>query len=155
MRQSMRQSVWQRAAATVAGLACASAMAAAHAAPVSLTVPLTGNQQVPPVQTSGNGSAALTYDAATHVVTWKVTYSGLSSDATMAHFHAPAAAGKNAPPVIWLTKKGSTAISSPISGEATLTPEQARQFLAGDMYINVHTKDHPSGEIRGQVQPPK
>jgi len=42
-----------------------------------------------------------------------------------------------------------------IKGEATLTPEQAKQFEAGDWYINVHTKDHPAGEIRGQVKPPK
>ncbi|MGH7068728.1 MAG: CHRD domain-containing protein, partial [Acetobacteraceae bacterium] len=24
-----------------------------------------------------------------------------------------------------------------------------------ELYINVHTKDHPAGEIRGQVVPPK
>jgi hypothetical protein len=33
--------------------------------------------------------------------------SGLSGPATMAHFHGPAAAGKNGPPVIWLGPKGS------------------------------------------------
>ncbi|MBV8471971.1 MAG: CHRD domain-containing protein, partial [Hyphomicrobiales bacterium] len=25
----------------------------------------------------------------------------------------------------------------------------------GQWYINIHTKDHPDGEIRGQVAPPK
>jgi len=33
--------------------------------------------------------------------------------------------------------------------------EQAQQFMAGDWYVNVHTKEHPGGEIRGQVMPPK
>jgi hypothetical protein len=28
-------------------------------------------------------------------------------------------------------------------------------FEAGNMYINVHTKANPGGEIRGQVMPPK
>jgi hypothetical protein len=42
-----------------------------------------------------------------------------------------------------------------MTGQATLTPAQAEQFMAGDWYINVHTQDHPAGEIRGQVMPPK
>ena len=35
---------------------------AASAAPMSISVPLTGAEQVPPVQTSGKGTAELTYD---------------------------------------------------------------------------------------------
>jgi CHRD domain len=126
----------------------------ALAAPLSFTVSLTGAEQVPPVQTAGHGTADLTYDPSTRVVTWSITYSGLSSTATMAHFHGPAGPGKNAPVKIWLTKKGSP-VSSPITGRATLSPAQAQQFMAGDWYINLHTKDHPDGEIRGQVVPPK
>ena len=127
---------------------------AAQAAPQSFKVQLTGAQQVPPVETAGTGTADLTYDPATRVVTWVVTYSGLSDTATMSHFHGPAEVGKNASPVIWLSQRGSPA-PSPIKGEATLTPEQAQQFTAGDWYINVHTQAHPGGEIRGQVMPPK
>jgi hypothetical protein len=56
--------------------------------------------------------------------------------------------------VIWLSTKGSSA-ESPFKGEATLTPEQAQQFAAGEWYVNVHTQAHPGGEIRGQVVPPK
>jgi hypothetical protein len=125
----------------------------ALAAPVSFTVPLTGAQQVPPVQTPGTGSAALTYDPSTREVTWSVTYSGLSSDATMAHFH-DGATGKNGPVVIWLSKKGEP-VSSPITGKVTLTAEQAAEFTGGTWYVNVHSKDHPAGEIRGQIMPPK
>jgi hypothetical protein len=103
---------------------------------------------------TGSGTADLTYDPATRVVTWSVTYSGLSAPATMAHFHGPAAAGANGPVTVWISNKGS-AVESPIKGEATLTPEQAAQFTAGDWYVNVHTSTHPGGEIRGQVMPPK
>jgi hypothetical protein len=124
------------------------------AAPLPFTVPLTGTRQVPPVQTAGSGSADLTYDPSTLVVTWSITYSGLSSSATMAHFHGPAGPDKNASVLIWLTKKGEP-VSSPITGQAKLTPPQAQQFMAGEWYINLHTKDHPGGEIRGQVVPPK
>ncbi len=144
----------RRAMLVLAGLAWAGAAGLAQAAPMTMTVPLTGAQQVPPVQTTGTGSAALTYDPSTRVLTWTITYSGLSGEATMAHIHGPAEAGKNAGVEVWLSTKGQPA-SSPITGQATLTPEEAQQLLAGDTYINVHTKDHPGGEIRGQITPPK
>jgi hypothetical protein len=126
----------------------------AQAASESFKVALTGAQQVPPVETSASGTANVTYDPATRVVTWDITYNGLSAAATMAHFHGPAAAGANGPVAVWLSHKGSAA-DSPLKGEATLTPEQAAQFTAGEWYINVHTAAHPAGEIRGQVVPPK
>ncbi len=125
-----------------------------HAAPVSFSVPLSGAAQVPPVSTSGTGTADLTYDPTTRVLTWSVTFSGLSSAATMAHFHGPAAAGKNAGVQIWISKKGA-APTSPITGNATLTPAQATMLMDDDLYVNVHSQDHPGGEIRGQVIPPK
>ena len=77
-----------------------------QAAPVSFKVALTGAQQVPPVQTGANGTADLSYDPATRLLTWSVTYNGLSGPATMAHFHGPAVEGKNGPPAIWLAKRG-------------------------------------------------
>ena len=127
---------------------------AAAADPVSFAVPLAGAQCVPPVDTSGSGTANLTYDFATRVVTWNISYTGLSSPTTMAHFHGPAKKGQNAPPVIWLSVQGSPP-ANPMKGSATLTPDQAKQFAAGEWYVNVHTKSHPAGEIRGQVIPPK
>ena len=42
-----------------------------------------------------------------------------------------------------------------LTGQATLTADQAQQFMAGEWYINIHTPGHPAGEIRGQVMPPK
>ncbi len=125
-----------------------------QAAPLSFTVQLDGSHEVPPVKTPGTGTADLSYDPSTRLLTWTVTDSGLSSAATMAHFHGPAPAGKNADVQIWISKRGAPA-AGPIKGEATLTPAQAQQLLAGDWYVNVHSADHPAGEIRGQVIPPK
>jgi hypothetical protein len=145
----------RRAALIAACLVAALAwIGVAQAAPVSFKVALSGAQSVPPVDTAGTGTADITYDAATRVVTWTITYTGLSAAPTMAHFHGPAEKGKNGPVAVWLTKQGSPA-ENPIKGEATLTPAQAQQFEAGEWYINVHTQTHPGGEIRGQVVPPK
>ncbi|MCX4145054.1 MULTISPECIES: CHRD domain-containing protein [Paraburkholderia] len=130
-------------------------MTLAQSAPVSFTVPLTGDQQVPPVQTPGSGTANLTYDSGTHVVMWNITYSGLTSQAAMAHFHGPAPAGKNAGVKVWLSQKGTMEVTSPFSGQATLSGDDVQMFESGNMYINVHTKTNPGGEIRGQVLPPK
>ena len=63
-----------------------------QAAPVSFKVALTGAQQVPPVQIGANGTADLSYDPATRML----SYNGLSGPATMAHFHGPAVEGKTA-----------------------------------------------------------
>jgi CHRD domain len=148
------KTISRRALIVLAGLfAAATTAVLVQAAPESFTVALSGADQVPPVTTTGSGTADLTWDPATRVVTWSITYSKMSSDVTMAHFHR-GTASKNGPIVIWLTKRGEP-VASPITGSATLTPGEAKNFVAGNWYINVHTKDHPAGEIRGQVIPPK
>jgi CHRD domain len=120
----------------------------------SFKFPLTGEQCLPPVATNGSGEVELSYDPETRVVTWNIPYSGLSSAVTLAHFHGPAMPGKSGPVVVWLAERGSPP-GNPITGQATLTPEQALQFAAGDWYVNVHTQSHPGCELRGQVIPPK
>ena len=97
----------RRAAMVVVCAAGAVALSvSANAAAENFKVDLTGAQQVPPVDTPAKGSADLTYDPATRMLTWTVTYSGLSAPATMAHFHGPAAAGKNGPVAIWISCEG-------------------------------------------------
>ena len=134
-------------------LAWAAWLGTAQAEPISFKVPLSGGQEVPPVFPAGAGTAELTYDSATRVLTWTVTYMGLSSPVTLAQFHGPAQPGKNASSVLSLVKPGSP-MESPINGQATLTPDQAKPFASGEWYINIATQNHTDGEIRGQILTP-
>jgi hypothetical protein len=108
---------------------------------------LDGKSSVPPTTSAATGSAELDYDPASKKLSWKLTYSGLSGPPTMAHFHGPAEAGKNAGVAVPIPNVG----TSPVSGSATLTDAQAADLVAGKYYINIHTAANPGGEIRGQV----
>ncbi|MBB6469884.1 hypothetical protein HNQ96_005778 [Aminobacter lissarensis] len=101
--------------------------------------------EVPPTDSAGTGTAEVTVDSATKKLSWTVTSTGLSGDATAAHFHGPAAAGENADPVVDIS-------SSVPSGSADLTDQQMADLQAGKWYLNIHTQKFPDGEIRGQVE---
>jgi len=133
-----------------AGLALTAMMTlspTASAETITFNVALSGANQVPPVETKGRGNAVVTYDTATKQLTWTVTFSDLTGDATVAHFHGPAGPKENAKVAVLIAK----APKSPAKGSATLTDEQAADLLAGRWYINVHTEKNRPGEIRGQV----
>jgi CHRD domain len=114
------------------------------AANVKYKADMKGSSEVPPTDSAGTGKAAVIYDTKSKKLSWVVTYSGLSGEPTAAHFHGPAARGKNAGPVV--------DISGNINkGTAELTPEQAKDLQSGKWYVNIHTEKFPDGEIRGQV----
>ena len=129
------------------GLALAGTAFTALAAQVNLSAMLTGTEEVPANTSPGTGTLEATYDSDSNVLNYTVTYSGLTGDATAAHFHGPAAPGENAPPAVPV--EGS--LASPISGTATLTDAQEAELLGGQWYFNVHTAQYPDGELRGQV----
>jgi hypothetical protein len=131
-----------------AALLTAALPAAAFAETVAYKAELTGSHEVPANDSKATGAAALTYDPASKLLTWKVTYSGLTGPAIGAHIHGPADPGTNAPVAIKFGKP-----DSPIDGSITLTDAQAADLKDGKFYINVHTAEHKGGEIRGQVVP--
>jgi hypothetical protein len=127
-------------------LAAMALAAPARAETVTFKATMSGAQEVPPKTTDGKGDAQATLDTTTKVLTYKVTYSGLTGPATAGHFHGPAAAGANAGVAIPFANP-----ASPISGTATLTDAQMADLMAGKMYANIHTAANPGGEIRGQM----
>jgi CHRD domain len=120
----------------------------AGAATVHFGMTLKGADEVPANTTKGTGKVTASLDTATKVFSYKVTYSGLTGPATMAHFHGPAAPGANAPPVVPVPM---TALANPMKGTATLTDAQIADLEAGNWYFNIHTAANPGGEIRGQL----
>jgi CHRD domain len=132
----------------VAASALALVSVAAHAATIHLKADLKASAEVPAKDSAGTGSLTATLDTETNEFTYHAEFSGLTGSVVAAHFHGPAAEGANAKPQLPI--KGSP-ITSPIDGKATLTPEQAKDLLAGKWYFNLHTSANPGGEIRGQV----
>lgn len=115
----------------------------------NISATLNGAQESPnPVTTNGTGTVTGTYDANSNTLTYNVSWSNLSGNATAAHFHGPAAAGTNASVVVPFTI---AANGTSASGTATLTEAQEADLLNGLWYANVHTAAHGGGEIRGQV----
>ncbi|AOI58501.1 CHRD domain-containing protein [Burkholderia diffusa] len=126
------------------------AAGSAAAETVRLSANLQPSSEVPPTATKGAGAVDATYDTATHMLQWTVTYDHLTGPATAAHFHGPAPVGQNAGVQVPIPKD---ALASPIKGSKELTDSQVTDLMGGKWYFNVHTKEHPSGEIRGQMMP--
>lgn len=131
--------------ATAAAVLLAAGVGLASAATVH--VRLTGSQEVPPVHTASRGSGVIeiSHDGA---VSGKVATRGVK--VTMAHIHE-APPGKNGAPIIML-KRGPHGTWVVPAG-SKLSPSEYKAFLAGDLYVNVHSRAHPGGEIRGQLKP--
>jgi hypothetical protein len=132
-------------AATVLLAACTTPPPAART--VSFFAMLDGLDEVPPKSTWGLGSATVTLGLYEHVVQWNVAYNGLSGPVTAAHIHCGANPGANAP--VSVPFHGS--LASPITGIASVSPEQRQDLLANRCYVNLHTQQNPGGEIRGQL----
>ena len=137
-------------ATTLAIAACGSAPmqmpSAMTMATQTFRATLSSAAEVPPNSSPATGTFQATFDKSSSVLKWRVMYSGLTGPATMAHFHGPALPGANAGVVVPFPSA-----ASPAEGSATLTPAQITDLMGGKWYVNIHTAQHPGGEIRGQV----
>ena len=106
---------------------------------------LTGAQEVPPNLSTATGRAVLVYDDVTKVLSYEVTFSGLSSAETAAHIHGPAPPGISAA-VLFALPPG-----SPKVGSVLLNPTQEGYLRDELLYVNIHSTTLPGGEIRGQI----
>lgn len=130
---------------------------------VFLKASLDGANSVPPATSNGMGTAWTILTPASSpsggyyppagptapYLIFRVTYADLDSTFTDAHFHH-GAAGTNGPVVEPITSDfaGNTG-----QGTWTSIPDSlVDAIMSGDIYINIHSKAYPAGEIRGQLK---
>ena len=113
----------------------------------TVSVDLKGASEVPANNSTASGAGSISV-AADKSVSGKITTTGI--EGKMAHIHT-GAAGVNGPVLVGLTKDGDNGWTVPAG--AKFTDEQYAAYLAGGLYVNVHTAAHPGGEIRGQLLP--
>ncbi len=111
-----------------------------------------GAQEVPANTSAATGTVVGSYETQSGLLAIKVTYSGLTANATLAHIHR-APAGTNGPVQIDFAPLGFTfgAQSGTFSKIILLTSTQATDLLAGNLYVNIHNANFPGGEIRAQL----
>ena len=163
---------------TLIGLVLAVLMlsAVARADQLVFTTTLTGAQEVPPTGSPGIGSALVTLDTATNLLTVNVAFAGLGSPTIASHIHCCTPPGANAivattVPTFPGFPLGVTTGTYLMTFDLTLASTYNPAFItahggtvagaqaafiagliSGQTYLNIHTSQFPGGEIRGQLQ---
>jgi hypothetical protein len=116
-------------------------------------LPLSGLNEVPPNASPATGSIVGTFDDATNMISFTLTFDGLLSPTTNAHFHAPAGLTTNAPVIIGFIPNGFplSVQSGVFASSYILTAQQKAWLLSDSVYVNVHTQQLPGGELRVQM----
>jgi hypothetical protein len=117
--------------------------------PMRIPITLSGNSEVSAVSTAASGSGYITLIG--NRLFYDIDYEGLSAGATAAHIHGPADTTHNA--AVLIPFAGASGTAGTLFGQTALTSDQLTNLLAGLTYVNIHTPNHPGGEIRGQVLP--
>lgn len=149
--------------------------AVARADQLVFTTTLTGSQEVPPSGSAGIGSALVTLDTATNLLTVNVSFAGLGSPTIASHIHCCALPGTNAmvatavptfPGFPLGVTTGTYLMTFDLTVASTYNPAfitahggtvagAMAAFIdglnSGQTYLNIHTSQFPGGEIRGQL----
>jgi hypothetical protein len=129
---------------------------AGAAGPEIFTASLNGASEHPGVQTVGGGDAQIVINAAGTAVTYNVNYFNLSGPVVAGHIHFGSIDANG--PVMLPFVVGPSPINGILTAANFQATPQASTFAAaleairsGNAYVNLHTADHPGGEIRGQL----
>ncbi len=110
------------------------------------TLELTGAKETPAVETKASGVATLSVED-DGAVSGGIKTTGIQG--TAAHIHM-GDVGASGPPIITLERAGADQWMVPQG--AKLSTAQYAAFKKGGLYVNVHSKAHPGGEIRAQLE---
>lgn len=116
---------------------------------IGFSANLMGEQSVPPVSTEAKGTGAFTLTE--QGLLFHTTVEGLT--VSNAHFHN-APIGENGSVVRGIMDDFANNTVSGIwkrTDAQTLSDDVMADLILGNIYVNIHTADHPGGEIRGQL----
>ena len=119
-------------------------------------VMLAGENQVPPVATSADGSMDVEFDEDDNVLTIDGEFDNLVSeliDIEGAEAHIHEGTIDEAGPVIYnldVDADGDDR-SGTFEFDEELTDEEVELFENNELYVNIHTDAYPGGELRGQL----
>ena len=125
----------------------------AKATTYPINVNFSGLQETPANNSTATGTFVGTYNDVTDSLIYTITFSGLGSNVTAAHFHGyvpPGIAG----PVIFFPVNPSFptgVMSGTFVDSVKLTQGQEDSLKMGLIYFNIHTSTFPGGEIRAQL----
>jgi hypothetical protein len=121
------------------------------------------SNEVPPVNSTGFGSAFVTIDPINNNIAWDVRVGGIGNP-SLSHIHR-GAAGVSGPVVINFATSAAQIAGGRSSGNAPITAMQSGNLQPADLtnlanpatasgyYVNVHSSTFPTGEVRGQLVP--
>lgn len=117
--------------------------------PINFFADMSADEESAVTESPGKARADFTLDRKTLKLTWKVTFEKLTSAPEGLHIHGPQTPGGEAGILIDLAPKG---VISGVEGEAELNDGLLGYLVQDRMYVNLHTKKYPAGELRGQVR---
>ena len=128
---------------------------------------LTGAAEVPPVETDASGTATFRINKDATEITYRLRLRNIDNALAVAgaHIHC-APAGENGPVAAFLAGAVAGGLEGRVDIRAALTEQNViptgcgdtlseliDSMRAGETYVNVHSGDVPSGELRGQIHP--
>jgi hypothetical protein len=106
---------------------------------------LQGCNEVSPNASTATGLGLITVDTVANTLDYNVVFSGLISAESAAHIHGFEPRGTDAGVIFTLLP------GTPKIGNVSLSDTQKANVLSGLSYLNIHSVDLPTGEIRGQI----
>jgi len=117
--------------------------------PISFYADLSADEQSAVTESPGTGRVDFVLERSTLNLTWKATYSDMTSLATGVHIHGPQTPGGEAGIVVDLAPDGMT---NPVEGSAELSEGLLIYLVQDRLYVNLHSAKYPAGELRGHIK---
>ena len=115
-------------------------------AQIQFSATLNSIQETPPVLSPAAGDGTFTLDTTTNMLSFNITFGGLTAPETASSLHCCAPPGVAAGVVFWLPLG-----NQKVGQVGPLNATQVSNLQAGLFYVNIHSQQFPAGEIRGQL----